>query len=72
MSTKLTSACYIIDQKVMTHGVIRCFGRGLPKCIIQTEVSRKEDLQRQRGTLKVAQLVNDPECCGCMYYIVAV
>ena len=64
MSTKLSRACYISDQKAMTHGVTRCSGRGLPKCIMQAEVTRKEDLQRQRGTLKVAQLVNDPECSG--------
>ena len=64
MSTKLSHACYTSAQKVMTHGVTRCNGRGLPKCITQQEVTRKEDLQRQRGTLKVAQLVNDPACDG--------
>ena len=64
MSTKLSRACYCSDQKVMTHGVTRSSGRGLPKCIMQEEVTRKEDLQKQRGTLKVAQLVNDPACNG--------
>ena len=45
-------------------GVIRQSGRGLPKCLVQKEVSRKAELERVRGTLKTAQLLNDSKCEG--------
>ena len=33
--------------------------RGLPKCIEQVDVTKKEDLVQTRGNLKVAELMGD-------------
>jgi len=41
ISTKLSRACYTCPQKIMTHGVTRCSGRGIPACIAQSEVTRR-------------------------------
>ena len=62
ISTKISRACYITAQKVITHSITQSSGRGLSKCIEQQEVTRKEDPARQRGTLKVAQLEHDSAC----------
>ena len=52
----------------MIYGVTRKSGRGIPKCILQEEVSTKEDLAKTRGTVKVAKLVGD----DCIQGLVAV
>ena len=41
-------------------------GRGIPSCIVQKEVKRKSELERVRGTLKVAELQNDDVLKGCV------
>ena len=48
----------------MIYGVVRSDGRGLPKCVIQKEFTRKEDKARARGTLKVAHLKGDSKIDG--------
>ena len=47
---------------VMIHGVTRPSGRGVPKCIEQNLVTKKDELEKVRGTLKVAVLDGDPSC----------
>ena len=39
-------------------------GRGVPKCIEQLDVTKKEDLAKTRGTLKVSELVGDEQMKG--------
>ncbi len=47
----------------MVHGVAaRKSGRGLPKCIIQDEVTNKNLQAEVRGTTKAAVLEGDNEC----------
>lgn len=45
----------------MLLGVVRKGGRGVPSCILQEAVTKKEDLCKVRGTLKVSQLIGDSE-----------
>ena len=46
----------------MVHGVAKKSGRGLPKCIIQDEVTNKNLQAEVRGTTKAAVLEGDNEC----------
>ena len=46
---------------VMTHGVCRK-SQGIPKCIVQDAVTKKNELLRHRGTLKPAMITGDPKC----------
>ena len=48
----------------MVLGVTRKGGRGVPKCIEQLDVTKKEDLAKARGTLKVSELVGDAQMKG--------
>lgn len=48
----------------MVLGVTRKGGRGVPKCIEQLDVTKKEDLAKARGTLKVSELVGDEQMKG--------
>ena len=48
-------------RRVMIHGVCRK-SRGIPKCITQQEVTRKEDLLQCKNTVKAAVLENDSKC----------
>ena len=64
MSAKLSRICYVSPQKITTHSVTQGSSRGLPACIAQPEVKRREDPQRQRETLKVDKLKHDPACGG--------
>ena len=71
LSAKLCRSAWRSRKKVQVFGVIRQSGRGLPKCLVQKEVSRKAELERVRGTLKTAQLLGDSKCEGlvvCMLY----
>ena len=43
----------------MVYGVVRSDNRGVPKCIVQTAVTKKNELEKVRGTLKVAHLKGD-------------
>ena len=43
----------------MLYGVTRVSGRGIPKCIIQKELTHKTEIANARGTLKVSRLVGD-------------
>ena len=46
-------------------------GRGVPGCVKQTEVTKKDEVALARGTLKLAQLQDDPEMpnliCSSLY-----
>ena len=48
-------------RRIMIHGVCR-ENRGIPKNIIQQKVTKKEDIIKHKGTVKVARLVGDKEC----------
>ena len=48
----------------MILGVTRKSVRGLSKCIKQVDVTKKKDLARTRGTIKVAELVGDTKDPG--------
>ena len=43
----------------MIYGVVRSSGRGVPNCMMQKEMTRKEEKNRARGTLRVAHLKGD-------------
>ena len=45
-------------------GVTRKNGRGLPKCIEQVDVTKKEYLVQTRGNLKVAEIVGEAKALG--------
>lgn len=49
-------------MKQLTHGVTRKGGRRIPSCVQQEEITKKDDLDRVRGIVKVAKLEVDPEC----------
>ena len=64
MSAKFAKIALIDSGKrVMIHGVTRS-GRGIPPCITQEALTRKEDLLRTRGTLKAAAITGDSACPG--------
>ena len=64
LSAKLCRSAWRCQQKIQVYGVVRQSGRGIPKCILQKEVTRKADIEQTRGTLKAAELVGDAECKG--------
>ena len=61
-SAKFSRLCYSTKQKVMTHGVTRASMRGVPECVKQKEVTRKNELEAVRHTVKVAVLRGDSIC----------
>jgi hypothetical protein len=61
-SAKLCRAAYSMPQKVMVHGVTRPSGRGIPPCIKQDEVTKKQELAAVRHTVKAAVLRGDEVC----------
>ena len=64
ISPKFAKICYNNSGKrVMIHGVCRP-SRGIPQCIVQEKVTRKDDLLRSKGTVKAAVLENDTKCKG--------
>ena len=56
MSAKLCRSSWRCKQKVMIYGVARSDKRGVPKCVEQKTYSKREDVEKARGTLKVAHL----------------
>ena len=48
-------------RKVMIHGVCRQ-NRGIPKSIMQEKVTTKQDVLKNKGTIKAAILVGDSKC----------
>ena len=70
-SVKLSKKLWDMPQKVMAHGVIRANGRGVPSCIKQAEVTKREALANVRNTLTAAKIVgaqdNTPIVCACIY-----
>ena len=64
MSAKFAKVAMIDSEKnVLIHGVTRA-SRGIPPCITQEAVTKKEDLLRTRGTMKAAVLTGDSDCPG--------
>jgi hypothetical protein len=61
-SVKFCRDAFTGKNKVMVHGVAKKSGRGLPKCIIQDEVTNKNLQAEVRGTTKAAVLEGDNEC----------
>ena len=61
-SAKFCRVLLSMDQKVMAHGVARMSGRGVPKLVLQKEVTKKSDLENVRNTVKVAVLKGDSVC----------
>ena len=50
-------------RNIMIHGVCRQ-DRGIPQCIKQEPLTKKEDLLRTRGTVKACLLTGDSSCPG--------
>ena len=48
----------------MAYSVVRSDHRGIPKCIKQSTVTKKNELEKVRGTLKVAHLKGDDKIRG--------
>ena len=46
-------------NKIKIHGVTRTDNRGIPKCVLQTELQNDKMADEQRNTVKVAVLEND-------------
>ncbi len=64
MSAKFAKVALIDSGKrVMIHGVTRS-SHGIPPCITQEALTKKEDLLRAQGTLKAALLIGDSACPG--------
>ena len=62
-SAKFTRYAFI-KYGAMLHGVIRSNGRGVPKCVHQDQLVKKDEIEKVRGTIKVAKLKNDKHCNG--------
>ena len=52
-----------IGKGIMIYGVCRP-SRGIPNCILQTTVTKKKELLKNRGTVKAYVLVGDSKCKG--------
>ena len=62
-SAAFCRACrYNHERKVLVHGVARKGGRGVPACVLQTEVLNRHAQIAVRGTVKAAVLEGDPGC----------
>ena len=64
MSSRFCRSAWRCKQKVMAYGVVRSDNRGVPKCVHQDAVTKKSDLEKCRGTLKVAHLRGDDKIKG--------
>jgi len=59
MSPKFTKVCWNQSgRSAMIHGVCRV-SRGIPKCIFQEQVTKKEELLKNKNIVKAAVLVGD-------------
>eukprot|EP00956_Cyclotella_meneghiniana_P025071 scaffold51490_cov40-Cyclotella_meneghiniana.AAC.2 len=58
VSVNLAREAYSLKQKVLTHGVIRKSGRGVPSQVFIEPLTGKAE-ERARGTLKAAVLTGD-------------
>ena len=48
-------------KRIMIHGVC-CPSRGIPKCIVQDAVTKKDDILRYNNTVKSTKLIGDSKC----------
>ena len=60
ISSKLSLCVSTCRANVHVRGVTRQSGRGVPKCIENTPHTTKENVMKNRGIVKVARLVGDP------------
>jgi hypothetical protein len=58
-SANFCYAGYKHPKKLLTHGVTRKGGRGLPACVIQQEAKTRNEERIVRGTVKAAHLKGD-------------
>lgn len=62
-SAAFCRAAFNHPKSVLTHGVTRKAGRGIPKCVVQEEVKNNKDAERSaRGTVRAAVLEGDKGC----------
>lgn len=61
-SAKFYRYLYSMEQKVMAHGIARASGRGVPKSVMQKELTSKRDIENVRHTVKVAIVKGDSVC----------
>jgi hypothetical protein len=59
-SAKFARAAYLHPNKVCISGPTRISGRGLPKCVMQEEKKKPNEIRMVRGTVKAAVLDGDP------------
>ena len=57
---KFLGICFIALSLLVT-GVARMGDRGVPGCVKQSEVTKQDEFAFAQGTLKLAQLQDDPE-----------
>jgi hypothetical protein len=58
---------WALEEKVMLYGVTRAVDRGVPDCVVQREVSTKSDLEKAKGTIKVARTTDNKILCASIY-----
>ena len=64
MPSKFCRPAWQSKQHVMAYGVVRRDNRGVPKYIKQSSVTKKNEIEKVRGTLKVAHLKGDDKIKG--------
>mmetsp|Transcript_22737 Transcript_22737/g.34392 ORF Transcript_22737/g.34392 Transcript_22737/m.34392 type:complete len:226 (+) Transcript_22737:1278-1955(+) len=62
LSARFAKECLNHEKKVRILGSTQKKGRGLPKCVIQEEVTNKSMKKFVRGTVKAAVLEGDDKC----------
>ena len=62
MSAAFGKVAFASRNKVLVSGVCRTGMRGVPQCVLQKEVDKKDDVVSVRGTVKAAVLEGDPAC----------
>ena len=68
LSAKFTHFCFSRLKQIMIHGVLRSEGRGVPKCVVQEKMKKKDEIEAARGTVKAAILTNNSKCSGMVMF----
>ena len=56
-------------NEVKIHGVARSEGKGIPRCIKQTEMSNEKVAASMRNTIKVAKIEGDSKIDDLLFHI---